>query len=213
MNVLRKHWFDLGGILTVIVLGYLFFNRHHLTDYQVVMWVSLVSLFFHQLEEYRIVGTFPGMVNTVMYASALPDRYPLNTNTALYVNVFMGWSSYSLAALLAENVIWLGIATMLVSLGNIIAHTLVFNIKGKTFYNAGLATSWFLFVPCVYFFFTIIHAQKLVTPTDYLIGVPLGIALNVIGILKLIDWMADKNTKYIFEQRNLLPEDRIPAGR
>ena len=44
--------------------------------------------------------------------------------------------------------------------------------------------------------------------TDYLIGIPLGLILNVIGIIKLIDWMADKNTTYIFEQRNLLSRDR-----
>ena len=177
------------------------------------MWLSLVSLFLHQAEEYRIAGTFPGMVNSVMYKSKMPDRYPLNTNTAFYVNVVVGWTFYFLAAILGERAIWLGIATILVSVGNTIAHTIVFNIKGKTIYNAGLATSWLLFMPCAYFFVSIINTNHLATNMDYCIGIPLGITLNVVGILKLIDWMADKNTTYIFNDRNLLPKDRKKNSR
>ena len=208
MNFLRKHWYDLGAFLSVLVCIYIFINHHKLTDYQILMWLHLVSLFLHQSEEYRIAGTFPGMINKVMYKSRMPDRYPLNTHTALCVNVLIGWTFYFLAAILGEKVIWLGIATILVSVGNIIAHTFIFNIKGKTIYNAGLATSWLLLVPCTYFFISIIHTNLFVTKTDYFIGIALGVSLNVVGILKLIDWMADKNTPYIFNERNLLPEDR-----
>src|SRR5665213_1314091 len=92
MNTLRKHWYDLGGILSVIVLVLVFINAKKLTAYELLMWLSLVSLFFHQLEEYRIGGTFPGMLNNVLFHSSQPDRYPLNTNTALIINVVIGWS-------------------------------------------------------------------------------------------------------------------------
>lgn len=207
MSWFRKHWFDLGAILAIIVLGFVFTNRH-LSTCQQLLWLSLVSLFFHQMEEYRIAGTFPGMVNRVMYQSDIPDRYPLNAMTAVYVNVYFGWVSYFLAAVLAEKAIWLGIATMLVSLGNLIAHTTVFNIKGKTLYNAGLLTSWLFFAPCVGYFFYLVTVEHLATMVDYLIGIPLGIAFNVLGILKLIDWFADRNSPFVFEQRNLLHGDR-----
>lgn len=208
MNLLRKNWYDLGALLSAIVGFYVYTYYNNLTSYQTLMWLSLVSLFLHQLEEYRIAGTFPGMINSAMYNSKLPDRYPLNTNTSFYVNVVIGWTVYFLAAILAEKVIWLGIATMVISAGNIIAHTTVFNIKGKTFYNAGLTTSWLLFVPCVYYFVTLIHSKNLATNADYLIGITLGLILNIVGVLKLIDWMADENTTYIFYDRNLLPKDR-----
>lgn len=212
MNLLRKNWYDLGAVLSVVVSIYVFTSHTNWTNYQTLMWLSLVSLFLHQSEEYRIAGTFPGMINRVMYNSKMPDRYPLNTNSALYVNVFVGWTVYFLAAILAERAIWLGIATILVSVGNIIAHTILFNIRGKTVYNAGLATSWLLFMPCVYFFVDIVNSNLLATGTDYCIGISLGIILNVVGILKMIDWMADKNTTYIFNQRNLLPTDRKNAN-
>ena len=213
MNFLRKHWYDLGSLFSGVIIIYFFKYHHSLTNYQCLMWLSLVSLFFHQLEEYRIVGTFPGMLNTTMYKSEIPNRYPLNTNTALYVNVIVGWTFYFFAALLAEKAIWLGLATILVSFGNIIAHTFLFNIKGKTFYNAGMVTSWIFFVPCVYFFFSIVHNEHLATTTDYLIGILIGIILNVIGVLKIIDWMANRKTTYIFEERNLLLKDRKQNSR
>lgn len=208
MNFLRNHWYDLGAFLAIIVSAYIYSNYSSLTNYQTLMWLSLVSLFLHQLEEYRIVGTFPGMINSAIFNSKIPDRYPLNPNTAFYVNVAVGWTSYFLAAMLAEKAIWLGIATIMVSIGNTIAHTTIFNIKAKTWYNAGLATSWLLFVPCTCFFISIVYSNHLASTADYIIGIALGITLNVVGILKLIDWMADENTTYIFSDRNMLPKDR-----
>jgi hypothetical protein len=213
MNFLRNHWYDLGSVFAGVIIIYIFEYHHSLTNYQCIMWVSLMSLFFHQLEEYRIVGTFPGMLNAALYKSDIPNRYPLNTNTALYVNVIVGWTFYFFAAFFAEKAIWLGLATIMISLGNIIAHTFLFNIKGKTIYNAGMVTSWLFFAPCIYFFFSIVYNENIVTTTDYLIGIPLGITLNLIGVLKIIDWMANRNTTYIFEDRNLLLKDRTKNSR
>ena len=213
MNFLRKHWYDLGSVFAGITIIYIFKFHYSLTSYQYLMWLSLASLFFHQLEEYRIVGTFPGMLNAVVYKSEMPDRYPLNTNSALFVNVIVGWTFYFFAVFFAEKAIWLGLATILTSLGNIIAHTFLFNIKGKTIYNAGMVTGWLFFAPCIYFFFLIVCNENIVTITDYLIGIPLGITLNLIGVLKIIDWMANRNTTFIFEDRNLLLKDRTKNSR
>lgn len=197
------------GLLTLFaVLGFGGTAASGISDYQRLMWLSLVSLFFHQLEEYRVIGTFPGMINRVMFHSARPDRYPLNTNTAFIINVVIGWGLYFFAALGAEKVVWLGMASIVVSMGNIFAHTFVFNFKGRTLFNAGLVTSWLFFAPCIYFFFVIIHRDHLVQGSDYLIGIPLGLMINILGIIKLIGWMADKNTSFIFKDRQLLPRDR-----
>lgn len=213
MKFLRYHWYDLGGVISIFVLLFVFIQYDNLTHFQILMWLNLVSLFFHQLEEYRIVGTFPGMVNGILAGknNTLPDRYPLNTNSAFVVNVIAGWLIYFAAAILAETAIWLGMATILISMANVIAHTVFFNIKGKTWYNAGLASSWLFFVPCIYYFFDIIHSENLVSNIDYIIGIPLGIIFNYFGILKIIDLLKDKNTQFVFEQRNLLKKDRISS--
>lgn len=49
-----------------------------------------------------------------------------------------------------------------------------------------------------------IHQEHLVTELDYLIGVPMGIVVNIFGVFKPIKWLTDKKTTYIFEQRQLL---------
>ena len=206
MNFLRQHWFDVGLILALGVGVFLLFTA--LSSVALLLWLSLMALFLHQFEEYRFPGYFPGMVNLTLYASKQPDRYPLNTNTAFIVNVIVGWVFYFLAALLSEQVLWLGIATMLVSIGNIIAHTFLFNLKGKTFYNPGMVTADLLFLPLAVFFFQLIVQTNAVTLLDWMVGGGLGIALNYIGILKLIDWLKDEQTVYIFPKRCLPPSRR-----
>lgn len=206
MSFLRKHWYDIGFMIAVCIVGYALFMHANYYSFPFLMWMNFVTLLIHQFEEYRFPGYFPGMVNVVMYNSEQPDRYPLNTQTALAVNVFMGWVVYLLAALLNVKAVWLGIASVLVSAGNVIAHTLVFNIKGKTIYNPGLFTSLFLFLPLIIYFFIYLTNFHLATVTDYVIGCIAGILLNVIGILKLIDWMKDPSTNYIFEERQVAPQ-------
>ena len=204
MKFVRNHWYDMGGFISIFLMGYIFAMHAYFTNYQLVLWFSMLSLFFHQLEEYRIAGTFPGMLNKVIFNSSLPDRYPLNTNTSFVINVLMGWMVYFLAGLFAEKAVWLGIASILISVGNILAHTFLFNLKGKTLYNAGLVTCWLFFAPVVYFFFFIVITNNLATWSDYLIGITLGLFLNIVGVFGTIRLMADKNTAYIFPERNLL---------
>jgi len=199
MNFMRQHWFDVGLAFAFIVGGFLFISK--LSPLSFLLWLNLISLFLHQFEEYRYPGYFPTMMNTVMFSSKQPDRYPLNTHTAFIINVFIGWLSYFLAALLGEKALWLGIAAILVSVGNFVAHTFIFNIKGKTWYNPGMLTAVLLFMPiAVYFFYRLVQGH-LVTLTGWILGIVLGVVLNYVGILKLIEWIKDKNTKYIFPKR------------
>lgn len=204
MNFLRLHWFDIG--LGLALLAGILLVLTPLSPLAFLLWLSLISLFLHQAEEYRYPGYFPGMVNSVMFASPQPDRYPLNTNTALIVNVIVGWLTYSLAAVFAEKAVWLGIATILISAGNFFAHTFLFNLKGKTRYNPGMLTAGLLFLPIAVIFFGLVIGSDLATPLDWTIGIPLGMAFNYLGILKLIDLLKNKNTPHIFPDRFLAPK-------
>lgn len=204
MNFLRMHWFDLGIALAVATGGLVLVT--HLSGIMLLFWLNLIALFLHQAEEYRYPGYFPGMMNSVMFSSKQPDRYPLNANTALIVNLVVGWLFYFLAAIFNDKALWLGIATILVSAGNFVAHTFLFNVKGKTRYNPGMFTADILFLPIAVYFFILVIQNKLATPLDWDVGIVLGIALNIIGILKIIDWLKDANTNYIFPKRFLRPE-------
>ena len=137
MNFLRKHWFDLAGIGVILAAAYLILAWQELSTYRQIMWVSLITLFLHEIEEYRVIGTFPGMFNKVMFKSDIPDRYPINMNTSLVVNVPIAWSIYLLAALVGENAVWLGMASLLISVGNIVIHVFILNIKVKRLFKRG----------------------------------------------------------------------------
>lgn len=204
MKFMRNHWFDLGVILGGFLICGLFWMKP--TGVQLVLWVSLLSLFVHQFEEYRFPGYFPGMINVWLFESDRPERYPLNSQTSLIVNVVVGWFSYLLAALFASQWLWLGIATILVSLGNVFAHTVLFNRKGGTYYNPGLLTCWLLFVPVIVWFFVTVFREGLANTVDWVIGIPLGVVLNYVGIIKLIDWLRDKDSPYVFPVRCMPPE-------
>lgn len=114
-----------------------------------------------------------------------------------------GWLIYFFAAFFAEKAVWLGMVAIFVSAGNVMAHTFLFNIKAKTLYNAGLVTSWLLFVPAICFFFILVSRYHLATLIDYLIAIPLRIVVNM-SIIKLINLLSEKNSPYIFPKRNLL---------
>ena len=208
MTFLRKHWFDLAGIGVILVAAYLIFAWQELSTYKQLMWVSLITLFLHEIEEYRVIGTFPGMFNKVMFKSNIPDRYPINMNSSLVVNVPIAWSIYLLAALVGENAVWLGMASILISVGNIVIHVFILNIKLKRLFNAGMLTSIVLFIPVSAYFFYYIEVSALAKPMDYLIGLPLGVVFSLFGILMPVLWMKDRNSPYPFPARCLLPEDR-----
>lgn len=203
MQLFREHWFDLGLLLAGSTGVYLLVTG---TDgIRLLLWLNLIFLCLHQFEEYRYPGYFPGMMNVVMFQSTQPDRYPLNMQTAFIINVGIGWGSFLLAAIFAERAIWLGIATMLVSVGNFIAHTFLFNLRGKMFYNPGMLTAILLFLPLSIFFFYTVYSNQLATLFDWVAGILLGIVLNYVGIIKVIDWLKDGQTPYVFPKRFLLP--------
>jgi Protein of unknown function with HXXEE motif len=203
MLFLRKKWFDIGFVLSILILSFLWLFKVRLYSLTFLLWLNVITLLLHQFEEYRFPGYFPGMLNVVMYKSKQPDRYPLNTQTAFIINVFIGWSIYILAAVFASHAIWLAIASILISVGNIIAHAFLFNIKGRMLYNPGLFTAIFLFLPMSIYFFCFLINNNIATTADFIIGIILGILLNVVGVLKLIDWLKDEKTRYIFEDRQL----------
>jgi hypothetical protein len=206
VRFLRHHWYDMGLVLAVPSAMYVAIARPPLVSQ--LFWLNFIFLLFHQVEEYRWPGTFPGMMNSVMFSSSQPDRYPLNSQSAFVINVGVGWGVYLAAALFGEWYIWIGIAAVLVSVGNVIAHALIFNYRGSTLYNPGMATAVLLFLPISVVFLLVVISGGLASPLEWVLGVGLGIALNFVGILKAIDWMKDPTTSYVFPQRNLPPRLR-----
>lgn len=195
-----KHWYDFGGLLALATAFFVLAHLRTLSSLRLLLLISFISLLLHQLEEYRFPGYFPHMLNKTLFHSKNPERFPLNPQSAFIINVCMGWSVYLLAVLFAEKALWLAIASLMISVGNIIAHTLLFNLKGKTFYNPGMATALLLFLPISIYFFWYIQQHHLSSPMDYGVGIVLGIFLNYFGVIQLIDILKNKHTPYSFHK-------------
>jgi hypothetical protein len=198
----ERHWFDVGAVLGIALAIWLVIAGSGMDTITLILWISLLTLFAHQVEEWRWPGWFPGMLNVVLFRSDDPWRHPLNVRSGLVVNVVVGWTSYLLAALFGAGLLWLAMATILVSVGNCVLHLLVIPIRGRMPYNPGMATSLFLFLPVSVWFFIVAWPQMSVA--DTVIGLLLGVVLNVGGVIGVIRALEDRNAPP-FEDRQIEP--------
>lgn len=194
----RRYWFRYGLVLGLLLVAFMAIYHTHLSGFRVLLCISLVTLFLHQFEEYQFPGYFPRMINTAMFGSKSPDRYPLNANTAWLINVWIGWGLYALAIVFGEHAVWLATASILVSIGNVVAHTFLFNIRARTYYNPGMLTAICLFLTLSVYYFVFIASHGLLHPDTLLGGLILGVVINYFGIFKLITLLANKKTRYAF---------------
>lgn len=57
------------------------------------------------------------------------------------------------------------------------------------------------FLPIAVSFFYLLLRNHSATLLDWILGIGLGIVLNYVGGLKLIDWLKDEQASYIFPKR------------
>lgn len=199
MNYIRQNWFKIGFVLAIILGAVIFLYHDSFSSFRLLLIISFITLLLHQFEEYQFPGHFPQMINRVVFKSKTPNNYPLNTNSALIINIGIGWTTYISAIIFAEHAVWLAIASILVSAGNFVAHTFLFNIKGKSFYNPGMFTAIILFLPITIYFFIFLTQEDLLQVSTLVLGLILGIIINYFGILRLIPILAKKNNFYTFK--------------
>ena len=92
----RANWPRVGGLLAMAGAGGVALTHRRMSKPQTLSALNLLALFVHQYEEYEARRYFPGQFNGAVFHSDQPDRYPLNTNTALIVNVPLAYTFYVL---------------------------------------------------------------------------------------------------------------------
>ena len=154
MKFLRDNWFRLGVIVFAALSYYMiFWGCDQLSPIQKILMASLMVLPIHQYEEYVFSGGGPVVINRGFYGEqTLYRQYPGNWNSIMIVNL----SAYIfyILALVFPQAIWLGIATMLFNLFQLLGHALEMNIKLKTWYNPGLLTAVFGLLPISLWYFS-----------------------------------------------------------
>jgi len=143
--LLIKYWAKTGGLIAISIVLYIFISDLKFTDLKALLWLHFATLLFHQFEEYVYPGGFQEFFNEYIYNKTPIIRSPLNDGGIILVNVVLGWSAYLISAINGEDMLWLAIGLLGVTILNGIMHTLMFVIHKK--YNPGFVTGLFIFIP------------------------------------------------------------------
>lgn len=198
MNVLRRHWYNVGLLVAIASITYIGVSWRSLDTLQVLLLANFVALLIHQFEEYGLPGGEPAIMNMVIRPSATPERYPLNQNSAMVVNALAAYVFYLVPVFFA-HVIWLGIAPVLFGFGQFIIHGVVTNKKLRTLYNPGLGAVVLLHIPIGSCYLYMIQSQSLASIWDWTIGVAYMSFFTFTALVKMTYvWLADKNSPYAF---------------
>ena len=195
MQRFRKYWYRVGGIILVIMIGWLLIVRPQLDTLQLMMMLNLMALFTHQLEEYQLPGGAPMVINRVVYdETKQPDRYPGNELSIMIVNV-SAWVIYVIAIAM-PNVIWLGTGVIFFSLFQILGHCLEMNLKLKTWYNPGMATTLLLFLPLGWHYLAYVTIHQLLSASGWLMAFITLVACIMLTIILPVQGLKNRNTPY-----------------
>ena len=160
-----------------------------------------MAMLAHQFEEYGVPGGFPCIMNAITFGEkVVPDRYPLNANTAMINNVFMTYTFY-IVAIFFPDAIWLGLMQVGQSMVQASNHVFFNNIKLKSFYNPGMASVLFLHWPIGLYYIWYVSTNGLATTSDYVIGLFGSFALIFILWLGPVALLRSKTSKYPFDKK------------
>jgi hypothetical protein len=204
LRFLRRHWYDLGGVVAVLCAAFLAVAWKTLPVLQRLLLLNFIAMLVHQYEEYRFPGGEPAIMNMVLQPSdAPPDRYPLNQNSAMLTNL-LGAYVFCLIPVFFPSLIWLGLAPMLAAIGQLVIHGVVGNVKLKSFYNPGLGAVLFIHMPVTIYYIYFVQSHGLASAWDWGVAVVYMIAFMAISLVKLTyTWMADKDSPYPFDEEEM----------
>ncbi|RAP18995.1 hypothetical protein C2W64_04316 [Brevibacillus laterosporus] len=204
MDFIRKYWQDLGVVVALVVGIYLYMDWQAISEIRAILWLSFVAILFHQFEEYRWPGYFGGLFNVLIFKSEYPKRYPLNPQSAMIINIVIAYVFYLLPVIFPD-IIWLGLAPILMGFFQLIWHGIFANIKAKTLYNPGLFAVVSLHIPVGGWYIYHIITHKLATTTDWVVGTIYFIIAVYVLIIKGNMWLKDKQSRYSFSKKQMGP--------
>lgn len=198
-----RNWYNVGAVFFAVLAFTMIICGAELLDrLSIILVASLMALFCHQFEEFRLPGGAGIIINIATYGELkLYDCYPGNTLSMVIVNT-VAWFVY-VAAIVFPNAIWLGLATMFFGFFQVVGHGVQMNIKTKGWYNPGLATAVILHLPIGIWYIVYITQHGLVSGWDYLWG-----AFGVIGIFAFtvilpVQGLKDRTTRYVLSEEEM----------
>lgn len=204
MTFWRKNWYYIGGILFVLlafIMG--LWGGYRLGTIQIILVFSWMGMLMHQFEEYAFPGGFPIISNMAGLGEVdHPERYPLNARQSFLSNVIFCYLSY-IIPILFPNLIWMGASQVLAGVWQLPGHGIAMNLRLKSKYNPGLASTAFLQTPVAIYYICYVSRYMLEKAGQLWWGIPGSLAMLLLTFIVPILFMKDKNSKYPFDDREL----------
>jgi Protein of unknown function with HXXEE motif len=198
----RRNWYWVGGIVAAAVLVYVAVAWGDLSVLRRVLLLNFALLAIHEFEEYGWPGGEPAIMNKALQPSATPDRYPINQNSGMIVNVVAAYP-FLLAPAIFTGQIWLGLAGVLFWVGQFVVHGILTNAKFKTVYNPGMLSTLVGLGLLVYYAYYV-ESNDLASVWDWVGGVAAMAAFAFVVLLKMgYGWLADENSPYPFTEAEM----------
>ena len=204
MKFWRRNWYYIGAVLFVALSFFMGFWGGNFSRIQVILIFSFMAMLIHQVEEYAWPGGFPSITNLVAFGEKkAPDRYPLNANQCWISNVFLTYPFY-IVPVFFPNVIWLGLAQVMLGMIQIFAHGIVVNIRLRSLYNPGLGATVFLQLPLGIYYIWYIATNNLASIGTYVIGfIGAIIAMIVLFLLPIRLLATNRASNYPFAEAEM----------
>ncbi len=214
MRFWRKNWYYIGGILFALLAFFMgLWGSDHLSRLRVLLIFSWMGMLMHQFEEYALPGGFPIIANMAGLGELdHPERYPLNAMQCFVSNVFFCYLSY-IIPIFFPNLIWMGASQVFAGVWQLPGHGIAMNLRLKSKYNPGLASTAFLQTPvAICYIWYVLHymPEKAV---QLLWGIPGSIAILLLTFIIPIVMMMKKDSKYPFDERELFGYDKTHVMR
>jgi hypothetical protein len=207
MRNYRDNWFNVGAVLAMVIAGALALSHRRLSRPRLFSALNLAALMVHQFEEYGFPGYFPGLLNAGVFKSDKPDRYPLNTNSALIVNAVAGYPFYLLPVLFPKRR-WLGLGPVLFGFGQAVFHGIVPPLRAKASYGPGFLSAFFLHVPIGIGYIRAVGSEWPSGRGDWARGAAYTVAFAALGIGAPLRLLRNEESPHRFTERQVGPYGR-----
>ena len=189
--------------ITFVALAFIMglWGRDRLDTITLILIYNFMALLAHQCEEYVLPGGVQIVLNVMYGGKKEYDRYPGNTANGALINVL--GIAFFLAATIFPQAIWLGLATMLFGFIELLVHGLPMNITSRSWYNPGLATSIFLFLPIGIYYITYVTSMGLLSGADWLRSALTVVVAGAVIVGFPLFGLKNRNTKYPITQEQL----------
>jgi len=214
LSAYRAQWPRIGGVLALGVGGAATLAAGKLTKPQLLSALNVGALLVHQYEEYQDPGYFPGQFNRGIFKSDSPRTYPLNANTALWINTATCYPVYIVPVLFPKRR-WLGLAPALFGIAQAGIHGILFprraRIGGSAYtYSPGALSALLLHVPLGLAYIAALREDGPIGRADWAKGVAYMLAVAALGFGAPNALLNDECSPYAFTEAQMGPYNSTP---